>query len=398
MAFLVVAIAPGLAWGQAASEVTLDASPQLFTVLAALRAAGEARAPRPTEPGSVWQKVDAALAVLGPDDVARLQAFFERSHPGASGPDVNHYISAALVLGPPPEFGFVVPPDQLPQDVYGLEGFPSLLRDFYARAGLDRVWGEARPLYEQAIAERQAEVARMLLESRTYLRLMGESTPGRSYVIYLEWLAPPGLTSARSYGDSYFLVIHPRGADFLGAVRHQYLHFLLDPIAAKYAEEMSPWMELKPVAEQAARLPTPFRRDLLLLATECLVQAAELRLRGLNPADAATELDAREREGYLFLRHFYHALTLFEQARPSMRLFFPELVRDLDVGREKARLQRAVLEAVPPGESLASAEETARRTLAVAESYLTAGNYAAARERLERILRDVDPNHPGAFY
>jgi len=382
---------------QIPSEVTLEASPQIFSALCALRAAG--RIPGPVAgPATVAAPVEAALLRVAPDSVAPLAAFLEQQRVETAD-DLSAYISAALLLRPPPDFEFVMPRDQLPPDVWPMADFPEALRTFYRGAEVEPLWRAVLPAYEQVIAERQPAVARTLLETRAYLRLLGQQTPARTYTVYVEWLAPPGLTSARSYGDAYYLVIHPQRPDFLDAVRHQYLHYLLDPITTQYAAEMSAWVQLQPVAERAPRLPAAFRSDLLLLATESFIQAVELRLRGLDATQAAAELDAREHSGFLFTRHFFHALALYEQAEPSMRFYFPELVRSLDVDQELARLERLEFDTAPTvAGHVPSSEQTLRRLLVEAESYLGAGNHAAARERFERILHTLNPDEPRALY
>ena len=262
-----LAAAVGPAAAQGVSEVTVEASPQLFTALCALRATGLAPSAASPDSRAVLVPVDAALARLQPETLAPLRAFFEQNRPTSPAGVASAYISVALILQPPPHFELSLTHEQLPPDVWELEGVQPLLRNFYDQAGLERLWREVQPSYESAIAERQPEVTQMLLETRTYLRLIGESYPGRTYTVYLEWLVPPTLTSARNYGEHYYLVVHPRHPDLLGAVRHQYLHFLLDPIAAKYAGELSRWVRLQDVAERAPRLPAAFRNDLLLLTT-----------------------------------------------------------------------------------------------------------------------------------
>ncbi|MFQ5810331.1 MAG: hypothetical protein ACE5JM_11985, partial [Armatimonadota bacterium] len=396
---LLLAAAAAPASAQTVSEVTLDASPQLFTVLCALRVAEQTPLTGSGDPRSAVAKVDRALAELDPDQAAPLRAFIQGGGHRSPADGLSAYISLALVLQSPPDFDFVLPQAQLPPDVLGLEEFPPLLRSFYAQADLERLWREVLPLYESVIAERQTDVARTLLETRAYLRLIGESALGGSYKVYLEWLVPPGLISARNYGVNYFLVIHPQRSDFLDAVRHQYLHFLLDPIAAKYADAMKAWVRLQPVAERAPRLPEAFRNDLLLLATESLIRAVEIRLGRLAPAAAAAELDESEGSGYVFTRHFFQALVLFEEEEPSIRYYFPELVQGLDVEQERARLE--TVEFAPPllsaGDS-PTAVERIRQLLAEADAFMASRDYPAARERFQHILRDLSPNHPSALY
>jgi tetratricopeptide (TPR) repeat protein len=239
------------------------------------------------------------------------------------------------------------------------------------------------------------------LQARGYLRLIGESTPARTYTIYLEWLVPPALVSARAYSESYFLVVHPDRADLLEAVRHQYLHYLLDPVAVKYASNMSSMGRLQSVVAQATGLTPDFRYDTLLLVTESLVQAVELRLQKLEPSAAAARLQEIERTGFIFARHFYAALDRFEQAEPSIRYYFPELLQGYDPEQERQRLAQVDFSAAPAASVEAPGpkeEAEAVRLLAEAERLLSQRDYPAARAVFERVLREYDAEHPAAFF
>lgn len=384
---------------QEASGVILDASPQLFSVLYALRAAGIAPLGAPPDSSPVLELLERSIERLPPEARASLQAFFEEKHPQGRAVDLSPYISLALVVGPPPTFTLTLPDDHIPPDAYPLKDFLPQLRDFYQRADLAGLWSQVHPFYQQAVAERHSGAANLLLATRGYLRVIEGSYPGRSYFVYLDWLVPPGLTNARNYGERYYLVIHPRHDDFFGALRHQYLHFLLDPVTAKYADDISPLARLQSLAERAPRLAKVFRQDTLLLVTESLIRAVELRLQKLETA-AAARLDEGERSGYLFIRHFFQALERFEQEEPSIRYYFPELLSSYDVDQEWERL--AALEFLPPvpviEERLPLPEESISRLLAEAEAYMAEGDYAAARGLFEQVLEQAGPNQPGALY
>lgn len=388
-------------FAQEPSDVVLDASPQLFSVLYAVRAA-ESSSASGASSGPVEARVEEALGRMEPGTIAPLRDFFEEHPHLRPEGNLSTYVSMGLVLAPPPEFGWTLSERQLPPDVWEARAFLPLLREFYAQTQVAELWRRVRPYYERAIAEQQREVARLLLETRGYLRLIGESYPGRSYTVYLEWLVPPELLSARNYGESYFLVAHPQKAEagFLEAVRHQYLHFLIDPLTAKYGERIRDWASLRSLAARAPRLPEMFREDLLLLATESLVQAVELRLRAPEPPEVDAELEERERSGYLLIRFFYDALQGFERAEPSLRYYFPDLLAGFNLERELARLQ-GVDFLPPPEEPTAppepTPEEESRRLLAEGEGALAAGDQQAARSNFQRVL-EITPEEPRALY
>ena len=397
VALVAVALAPATA--QEERNVRLDISPQLFSVLYAARAAGVVPAAVYVDPLSVAARVQDSTRQLPPEVVAPLREFFDRRHPQGGPVDLSPYISLALVVGSPPGFEVTLPQDHVPPDAFDLQEFLPPLRTFSEQAALAERWRQLQPFYENAVARRQSEIAHLLLATRAYLRLIQASFLSRMYIVYLEWLVPPGLTSARNYGEYYYLVIHPEQQDLLQAVRHQYLHFLLDPIVVKYASDLQPWGRLQSIAEKAPRLPKPFRQDTLLLVTECLVRALEMRLQKLDAEDAKIQVDQAEEEGFIFVRHFYQALESFEQDEPSMSYYFPELLRGYNPEDELERLAKvefAPAQQAPPG-SLPPAQQVAR-LLAEAETLMQANDYPAVREHLQTVLDEFDPAHPRALY
>jgi tetratricopeptide (TPR) repeat protein len=346
----------------------------------------------------VAQQVEERLARLDPQVAEPLRAYFKEKYPNPNPRFLSTYISMALVLGPPPDWGWALPRDQLPPDVWDSQDFQPLLRAFYEQAELARLWAEVRPTYERMLEGLQPQLSGMLFSTRAYLRSAGEQYIGRAYVIYVDALLPAGLVSARNYGEHYFLVLPPGHAEFLSAARHQYLHYVLDPLMAKHADQLKAWVRILPIAVQAPRLPVEFRKDTLLLATECLIQAMELRLRRRSPEEAEADLGARERSGYVFVRYFFGALEQYEQSEPSLRYYFPDLLARFNVAREQSRLARIQFD--PPEAAPAPSSPAPVATaglLSEGQRLLQAGEYEAARDTFAQALKEK-PEDSGALY
>ncbi|HXE74063.1 MAG TPA: tetratricopeptide repeat protein [Candidatus Xenobia bacterium] len=383
-----------------AYEVSVDASPQLFAVLCAARAGGLIGSlGAPGDP--VAAQVEASLAQLDPKVVEPLRAYFREKYPNPSPRFLSTYISMALVLNPPPEWGWALPRDQLPPDVWDAQEFQPLLRAFYEQAGLERLWAELRPAYERTLERLQPQFSQTLFETRAYLRSAGEQYLGRAYAIYVDALLPPGLVSARNYGEHYFLALPPGHSDFLSAARHQYLHYVLDPLMAKHADRLKTWNRVLPVAAQAPRLPAEFRRDTLLLATECLIQAMELRLRHLPEEEAEAELAGRERSGYVFVRFFFASLQRYEQSEPSLRYYFPDLLAGYNTAHEQARLARIQFDPAEATSGSAGAptarDQATAQLLSEGQRLYQAGDHEGARKAFAQVLQGK-PDEPGALF
>ncbi|MCI0403746.1 MAG: tetratricopeptide repeat protein [Acidobacteria bacterium] len=399
---LALLLPAGQARADVSYEVTLDASPQLFAVLCAARAGGLTNSlGAPGDP--VAARMEAYLAQLDPSVTEPLRSYFKSRHTRPGPHLLSTYISMAMVVSPPPGFEWTVARDQLPPDVWEVQDFQPVLLQFHQQARLGALWQEVRPAYEQALESRRFEVMQLLFETRGYLRMTGESPLGRSYVIYLDLLHPPGLVGARNYGEHYFLALHPNHADFGAAVRHQYLHYVLDQLMVKHGLKLKGWETLLPLANRAPRLTAAFRNDIVLLAAECLIQAAELRFRKMDYPEALREIDTRERSGYVLTRHFFLALERYEQDDPSMQYYFPTLFSEFNLPAERARLQRIefaeaeVADGPPTAAAPDSADDPRTQLLKEGERHLGEGDVEAARAVFDEVLKQR-PNDPNALY
>lgn len=382
------------------SDATLEASEKVFAVVAAASLAGlnpwvEQKGVPPVV-SELWTR----LRLLPAETVVPLRDFVVQHRRGSLREDLARYVSLALVLSEPPDFEFLFAARDLPPDVKEISGFRDLVKKFYAEANLRALWLRYLPAYEGEIARLRPALSPALLLTRAYLRLVSETSLGRRYLVYLDWLVPPGLTNARNYGDNYYLVINPAQTDLLPGVRHQYFHFLVDPFTLKYATDINEWGVLHDIARRAPRLPEAYREDFLLLTTECLIQAIELRLDRLPDAQLPARLEELERNGYIFVRHFLQGLRRFEEVEPSLRFYFPEFLARLDVAAEQARLQQmrfaaAEASAAEP-EPLVTA--TPEPLLAEAERQVAQGKQETARALFERVLNEYNPEEPRALY
>jgi tetratricopeptide (TPR) repeat protein len=64
----------------------------------------------------------------------------------------------------------------------------------------------------------------------------------------------------------------------------------------------------------------------------------ELKLKRMSPGEREAMMNADDADGYVLVRPLFGALPKFEQSEPSMKLFFPDLVRAIDVVAEAKRI------------------------------------------------------------
>lgn len=321
--------------GRSAERGQLDFSPSLFTVMAAINAAGydtELSSPN-ADPlrRQVRQAVEASHAPV----LADLKKFVEEHHQSDATAEMGQYVSFALSIGDPPDFKFRYRDVELAPDVRQMQKLAPLLVRFYKEANIGELWNKSQPSFERALARYHAPVSRAILEANAYLRNATAGFLGRNFQIYLDLLGAPNQVQTRSFADDYFVVVTPSAEPRVMDIRHAYLHYLLDPLATKYSDDVLKRNSLIDYAQGVPVLADSYKSDFLLLTTESLIKAVEARLPG-NPET----VDQALREGYILTPFFAEQLTLFEKQPQAMRLYFPEMIKRLDVVREDQRLSK----------------------------------------------------------
>ena len=282
---------------RAQSKATLDVSETLFSVVAAMNVCGYDQELQSSSPIRMEVRADLVEASKSPAaaSAAKEMCHFYRDHQQSDAAhDLAQYVSLALYLGPPPDFAPRVKESDMPPDSTYVLGFVPLLKQYYAAANLHSIWLRHQAEYLALIDRYHEPVARMITSTDTYLRMPLAGYLGRSFTVYLEPMSAPGQVNSRNYlQDYYYLVISPSGDNLhMEALRHTYLHFVLDPLIAKRATALQ---RLKPVlvAVQKAPMAEDYKLDPGLLVVECLIRAIEARA----PLDS--KLPEKERQAHV---------------------------------------------------------------------------------------------------
>lgn len=387
----------------AAERGQLDFSPALFTVLAAINAAGYDDDLGSPNGDPLREQVRKTVEASHAPVVAELKKFFAEHHQQNATAELAQYVSFALSVGDPPDFKFRYREVELPPDVRQMQGFGPLLVRFYREANVAELWNRSQPAFDRALVQYHAPVSRAILEVNAYLRNATAGFLGRNFQIYLDLLGAPNQVQTRSYGDDYFVVVTPSAEPRVLDIRHAYLHYLLDPLATKYGEDILKRNSLIDYAQGAPALAESYKSDFLLLTTECLIKAVEARLPG-----NAESVDEALREGYILTPFFAEQLTIFEKQPQAMRLYFPEMIKRLDPWHEDQRLSKvqfaehARVRAAKLVEGPARAPEPSAGEKAVdaADKLYSNKDYAAAKQAYLRVLQVTTekPVHARAYY
>ncbi len=384
---------------QQAGNVNLEPSQQLFCVMAALNAGGYDTGAGLDTGDDTREQVRRLLAKKKIPIVPEIAKFYsDHRIAGDPGADLGQYVSLALLLGPPPDFHFLVPQTDLPPDAKGVMGLVPLLRRFYLEANLSDLWERVEPRYQAAVARYSDPIRRMVALADAYFRFASGSYLGLTYTIEVDLLGAPEQVQARIYGLNYHVVVTPSKSLKIGEIRHQYLHFLLDPLAAKYAQEIQQKSVLKALARTAPSLAADFKEDFALLVTECLIRASELRMDKHPKSEAEKTASDLTASGLILVPYFYSALEDYELQEASMRVVYKQMVLAIDPRSELKRL--ASVKFAPPA---AQAEPTTAvseeaRLLDQGDNSIYRGEYREARAAFQTVLEKFDPRNERALF
>jgi tetratricopeptide (TPR) repeat protein len=400
-AFIAVLMAPAAARPQSAGNVLLEPNEQLFCVLAALNAAGYDAGMGSSAAGDTRRMVREYLQAQHAPVLPELKKFYDE-HRVKDDPstEMGQYVSLALLVGSPPDFKLTVAEGELPPDARDVAGFLPLLRKFYAQANMLHLWAQIQPRYDAAVARYTDAVRQSFVLTEAYMRFPSGAYLGRTYAIYIDLLGAPEQVQARIYGLNYYLVITTSQELKLDEIRHQYMHFLLDPLAAKYAFEIDQKVVLRSIAHQAPMLGLDFKDDFGLLITECLIRALELRMDKRPAADAQKRLDEMTSQGLILVHYFYDSLLAFEHQDASMTIYYKPMILAIDTRAEQRRLFPVQFATRPPAPVTKVAPEKSEeeKLLEQADDQFFQGKYPEAKATYQAVLEKDDPKSERAIY
>ena len=373
--------------------VLMDSDIRVFTVLGALRSAGiEEEAARIESPGPA---IVQDLLAVPPGLRERIHQFYlAHKETKKSADEFSKYISLALLLDGPPDFKPALPLTNLPPDVEPIAEFPDLVKAFYTEAKVEAIWSKYRGQYDQAIFQYRPIVNQIILVTDGYLRIPSGSFLDRRFTIIPEFLVSPNHFNARTYRENYYLVFGPSDRLKSDEIRHEYLHFILDPFALRFMLPRETREALIKFLGTAPNIEEQYLNDPQFLVTESFIRAAELRMNRVSEDKASAELDASVRAGAILARHFYEALKTFEASEEGIRLYYPNTVKSIDIAQVRTTFEAA--QKVPIQKPVEPTE--AQKLVAEANSNLGLSNWDKARELFQRVLTEHDPSSGEALY
>jgi tetratricopeptide (TPR) repeat protein len=382
----------------------LDADIRLFTVMAAVNAAGYDDSYGSPSDSLVRHAVREALAGFEGSSLTLLRNFYEQNKLSDPGENLSQYVSYALNCGGPPDFALQAEvPTDLPPDVRRIRELSRLLSEFYQQADIEGLWQRYQPAFEQEIERYQEPLVRSLFRAAGYLREPPSSPQVQKFRVLFDLLAAPNSINIRSYRGVVYVVVHHSPELRIEEIQHAFLLHLLDPFSVRYAAEVAQKDVLARTAMFAPALDEMYKTDFQLLVTKSLVKAVEVKLSRMPEAEKQARIDRDLREGFVLTPYFYEKLAEYEDQPQPMSAYYPDLIKGIDTRRETARLQSIEFAAAPSRP--ATVQQAARpkisegdRLLDEAEKLLRADRLEQSRAKFDEALEKSGGRSAPAIY
>jgi len=378
----------------AQAKATLDVNETLFSVVAAMNVCGYDQELQSSSPIRAEVRADLVEASKSPAAAAaanQMCRFYHDHRQGDAAHDLAQYVSLALNLGPPPDFAPKLKESDLPPDSTYVLGFIPLLQSYAKAANLHAIWLKHQPQYLALIDQYHKPVSQMISSTDNYLRMPMSGFSGRSFTVYMEPMSAPGQVNSRNYlQDFYYLVVSPAGDNIhMDALRHTYLHFVLDPLIARRATSLE---RLKPIllSVQTAPMSEEYKNDIGLLVIECLIRAIEARTPPdpkLPERDRQALVQRDEAEGFVLTGYFYNQLRDFEKANVGLQDAFPNWLHVMDVQHQRKQASEITFAAEAEPEVIQSSNRASQKKIDLAEQALASGNPVEAGKLAQQSLQ-----------
>jgi tetratricopeptide (TPR) repeat protein len=443
-------------------NVRIGPDVRTFVVMAAINVAGFDYEPngQPLSPARAELRKD--LAGLDPKLREQLAAFY-RSHRRAGvdeAADAARYAALSLLMTAPPAFSIYERGDNVvPQDLRPLMEFIPLVREFYIKSRIK----ELAPKY-LSIGERYASLYRQPIGEQVFSTLdylhtnpdtvinlkplvvtggKGEAkdkqvkqqivarTRTRQVFVVPDPLAALGSSAvrddllnqkdellARRVGDDYVVLIGPSYTPNVEAFRQAMIRFAIDPLIERHLKASLEYKD--PLLKLVASVPTASKQygsSVYLVLRESLAEAAEARIRRIQPNSSYTEDDAvfdlsqAYLKGAVLAFHFYEMLAGAEQVGISIEDTFDHMLSTARFDREATRPKdfeqtvarvsalrkaRANKTSNEPYSTSAGSGAFAERVVK-SDDLIREKRYVEARAILEKVLGE-EPNNARAIY
>lgn len=294
---------------------------RIFTLFAALNAAGFDREYEGLAMTGIRQEVRATLAGKNIPSLERLKPIFERVAE-------YHLVVWVLQRGPAPEFGRAEASWSVTTRAADFAGLAEALSYFYTQADIPSLWQQVEPQYRSEISRWQPLAETSLSNVLTYLQVTG--IPFRQLVVIPNPLDSYYSGNGPQIGDLAYVVAGPSETELSlqGLIEHETLHSIIGPMLDENLRIISPAQADRLFAGLKESMPASYASWASAIE-ETLIRSIGLRM--LQDESLRTQMiNQLEDEGFLLIRPVESALERYEHSHQSFEEYLPTLLETIN--------------------------------------------------------------------
>jgi hypothetical protein len=316
-----------------------DADVRLFTAYAFMNAAGN---------DGEWRKagMHPIRVAVRKDLQGRLDSVFEKSireyashHGGGSW---SGYGPFALITSGPPEFRVSydsAASDAECRDIRDLYvGFSTLLAEFYEKANVAALWEKYRPLIQAENDLRKPFAQHALDDIISYCRLNKDFFQKNANHIHFQFaplLSYFTAQTARVNGDMYIIAGPQEGEPSEAEFYHESLHHVINPLVdALDSNTTNRFADLFKLADSTSQVGYSHFYEGFVRTLDKVIGGKRF---SESDSMVALHVMGEYKLGFILCAAIYDQLKQYEGSSETFAEYFPKIVANIDVVREKER-------------------------------------------------------------
>ena len=250
----------------------------------------------------------------------------------------------ALLTDGPPDFALKFDSSSTEYGSASMTGLSALYAEFYRKAGIERLWKKYRPGI-QALNDRYKPFGRKALDdiieycrlnpdffSRETKRVHFQYSPLQSY--FTAW-------EMKVNGEMWIVAGPQEGKPGPSTFYHEALHAVITPLLERYIGNVDRSAALLRVSKEKGSIGYETWPELVGdCFTRTIDKVLEARLFHEDSTNVLENLKREYKLGFILCFSIYESLRAYEQQQESFGSYFPVILDNIDVDKERARWKK----------------------------------------------------------
>jgi hypothetical protein len=252
------------------------------------------------------------------------------------------YGSFALINSGPPNFQVSFDPSTSDEDCKNIEkgyaGLSILLAEFYKKANIDKLWEKYRPLIQAQNNLRKPFAQRALNDIISYCRLNKDFFSRNANRIHFQFAPLLSYFTAETEkvnGDIYIIAGPQEGEPNESEFYHEALHHVTNPLVDRLDTSTTRrFDDLFRLADSTSQAGYAQFYEGFVRTLDKVISGKRF---GKSDSVIASKITGEYKLGFVLCLSIYEQLKQYEASRMTFAEYFPKIIANIDVARERQR-------------------------------------------------------------